>query len=183
MRCRARAKSLRTALLSLSAAALVLATATPIRADATRDAAVRDGNAMYEAFRDGDLDRFASYTYSGLIQVLGGKERMLELLRKGEADMAAEGYRFTSGHVAAPTEVLTAGPELHALLPLTQVLTAPGGELHVQGHLLGISADGGKTWTFIDTGRLTPENVRQVVPNFNPGLRLPGKAQARFIPK
>ena len=183
MRFRAGATSLRAALLPLAAAALLLATATSVGADPARDAAVRDGNSMYEAFRDGDLERFASYTYPGLINVLGGRARMLELLRKGQADMAAEGYRFTSGRVTTPAEVVTAGNELHALLPLTQILTAPGGELHVRGHLLGISADGGTTWTFIDTGRLTPENVRQVVPSFNPRLRLPGQAQSRFIRK
>jgi hypothetical protein len=117
------------------------------------EAAKHAGNAMYEAFRKGDLDGFASYTYPGLVKLLGGKEKMVALLKRGRADMEREGARFLSGAVAAPTEIVKAGTELHALLELNQVLAVPGGELHIAGHLLGISGDGGKTWA-----SSTPQN-------------------------
>jgi hypothetical protein len=164
-------------------AILVAAGELGAQANASAAAAMRDGNAMYEAFRRGDLERFASYTYPGLLEALGGKEHMIGLLEEGRAKMAAEGFSFTAGQVGAPLKIVEAGAELHALLPLVQTLTAPGGELQVKGHLLGISADAGKTWTFIDTERLTPDNVRQLVPSFNPALELPGKAKPRFVPK
>ena len=150
---------------------------------AAAQAAVRDGNDMYEAFRRGDLERFASYTYRGLLEALGGKDRMIGVLEQGRAEMTAQGYTFVAGRVGPPITMVPAGAELHALLPLTQTLTAPGGELEVRGHLLGISADAGKSWTFIDAERLTPDNVRQVVPSYNPALKLPGKATTRFTPK
>lgn len=147
------------------------------------EAAQRDGNAMYEAFRVGRLDDFATYTYPGLLKLMGGKKKMIALLEKGRADMEKQGFRFVSGVVAAPIALVEAGTELHALLPLNQVLTAPGGALHAAGHLLGISSDGGKTWTFIDAANLTPETVRQVLPNFNPQLKLPRNSEPKFIPK
>jgi hypothetical protein len=164
-------------------ASVVAAGELGAQGNASADAAMRDGNAMYEAFRQGDLPRFVSYTYPGLLKALGGTKRVVELLEEGRAKMATEGFSFTAGRVGAPVTMVKAGAELHALLPLTQRLTAPGGELQVQGHLLGISADGGKSWTFIDTERLTPDNVRQVVPGFNSALALPGKATKRFVPK
>ena len=147
------------------------------------EAATRDGNAMYEAFRKGHLEEFVSYTYPALVEQMGGKEEMIADLKKGRADMADNGFRFVSGTVAPPIQIVQAGSQLHAVLPLRQILAAPRGELHVAGHLLGVSSDGGKTWTFIDTVEMTPDNVRQVLPDFNPELELPPKTEPQFVPK
>jgi len=146
------------------------------------EAARRDGKAMYDAFRKGRLDEFASYTYPGLIKQAGGKKKMIEVLEKGLADMAREGFRFVSGVVSPPIQIVKAGSEIHALLPLEQVMSAPGGQLNLAGHLIGISADGGKTWTFIDSGKLTAGNIRQILPNYNPELKLPPKTEPKFVP-
>jgi hypothetical protein len=48
--------------------------------------------------------------------------------------------------------------------------------------VLGISSDGA-AWTFIDTGNLTPETVRELLPKFNPELKLPPKTEPKFVPK
>jgi hypothetical protein len=147
------------------------------------EAARRDANAMYDAFRRGKLDEFAAYTYPGLLKMAGGKQKMVEMLEKGLADMAKEGFRFVSGVVSPPTQVVKAGAELHALLPMKQVMSAPGGELNLASHLLGISSDGGKTWTFIDSAKLTPANVREILPIYNPELKLPPRTEPKFVPK
>ena len=137
---------------------------------------------MYDAFRKGRLDAFVSYTYPAVVKQMGGKEKMIALLQKGRADMEKEGFRFVSGGVASPVQIVKAGAEIHALLPLTQVLAAPGGELHLTGHVLGISSDGA-AWTFIDSGNLTPDTVRELLPKFNPELKLPPKTEPKFVPK
>jgi hypothetical protein len=46
-----------------------------------------------------------------------------------------------------------------------------------------LRSDGGKTWTFTDAEKLTAENVRQVFPNYNPRLKLPGKVEPKFVPR
>jgi hypothetical protein len=158
----------------------------PLAADvarAAKDAAKRDGDAMYQAFQKGDLERFAAYTYPGIFKLLGGKQKMIALVKKGLSDMAADGVRFKSAAVGAPTQLVAVGTELHAMLPLKQVMTAPGGEVHVDGYLLGVSSDGGKTWTFIDADKLTADNVRQVLPNYDPRLEIPPKKEPKFVPK
>lgn len=147
------------------------------------EAASRDGNAMYEAFRKGHLEEFVSYTYPALVEQMGGKQEMIAHLKKGRADLADQGYRFVSCEVAAPIQIVQAGTAFHAVLPLTQVLAVPKGKLHVAGHLLGVSSDAGKTWTFMDTVEMTPESVRQVLPDFNPELKLPPKTEPKFVPK
>jgi hypothetical protein len=158
----------------------------PLAADvarAAKDAAKRDGNAMYQAFHAGDLERFAAYTYPGLFKMFGGKEKMIAVVKQGISDMAAKGFVFKSAVVGAPTQLVADGDQLQAMLPLNHVMTAPGGELHLEGHMLGVSSDGGKTWTFIDAENLTAENVRQVLRSYDPRLKLPGKQETKFVPK
>ncbi len=176
-------RSGRAALLLLGLQGLLPARAWAASPAETAEAARREGGAMYEALRLGRLEAFAGYTYPGVVKQMGGKAEMVAVLRKGIADMADQGFRFVSGKVSPPVQIVKAGKEVHALLPMAQVLSAPGGELHLSGHLLGVSADGGKTWTFIDTAKLTPEEVREVLPTFNTELKLPRKTDPKFIPK
>jgi hypothetical protein len=38
---------------------------------------------------------------------------------------------------------------------------------------LGISSDDGKSWTFLDLNNSSTDKVKQILPNFNPDLKLP----------
>jgi hypothetical protein len=62
------------------------------------------------------------------------------------------------------------------------VMKTRQGDLHADSHLLGISGDQGKSWTFIDTAKLDAHNVRKVLPGYNPELKLPPKKQPRLVP-
>jgi hypothetical protein len=131
---------------------------------AAKEAARRDGRAMYDAFYSGDLERYASYTDPGLLKLIGGKQKIIANIEKERPKMAAEGFHFLSAEVGEVTQLVDAGGELQVMLPLNQVMTALVGEVHLSGYLLGVSRDGGKTWTFIDAEKLTSENVRLVLP-------------------
>ena len=99
--------------------------------------------------------------------------------------MKTEGLRIVSVSAGTPLAIVKAGDELHAILPQEQVLDVPAkhGELRAPGHLLGVSRDGGKTWKFLDAAGLTPETVRQYLPNYNPKLTLPPRAEPKFFAK
>ena len=142
----------------------------------------RDAQASFDAFLKGDVEKFASFMYPGAVKLLGGKEKMVAMLRRGLEDMKAQGTRFKSANASEPEHVVIAGQDLLTIVPVKQVMIVPDGELHISSHLLGISSDNGKSWTFVDTVKLTPENVRSVVPHFNPDLKLPPKQQPTLVP-
>ena len=156
---------------------------TAAAARVAKEAARRDATAMYVAFLDGDLDRYASYAYPGLLKLFGGKLKLIATIEKERPSMEAKGLRIESAEVGAVTQLVETKSELQAILPLTQVMTVPGGEVHMPGSLLGISEDRGKTWTFMDSSKLTSENVRQVLPTYDPRLKLPGPKEPKFIRK
>ena len=55
--------------------------------------------------------------------------------------------------------------------------------MHAESFLFGVSDDGGKKWTFIDTAKLTPENVHQIVPIYDARLKLPKKKEPVLVRK
>ena len=138
---------------------------------------------MYDAFVKGDLDSFVRYTYPPLVEKMGGTEAMIATIKGGMAGMERDGLALKSATIEMPVQVVEAGEELHALLPMSLTMTAPGGELHAPSHLLGISADKGATWTFIDAGPLTSQHIAELLPSYNPALVLPPKQKPTFVPK
>jgi len=156
---------------------------TASAARAAKKAARRDASAMYDAFLSGDLERYASYTDPGLLKLLGGKEKLIATIEAGRPKMAANGIGFKSHEIGEVTQLVDAGGELQAMLPRDQLMTMRGGEVHLLGYLLGVSRNGGKTWTFMDAEKVTSENVRMVLPTYDPRLKLPGPVEPRFVPK
>jgi hypothetical protein len=156
---------------------------TASAARAAKKAARRDASAMYDAFLSGDLERYASYTYPGLLKLFGGKQKLIATIEAGRPKMAAQGISLKSHEIGEVTQLVDAGGELQAMLPRDQLMTMPGGEVHLLGYLLGVSRDGGKTWTFMDAEKVTPENIRMVLPTYDPRLKLPGRMEPKFIPR
>ncbi len=66
-------------------------------------------------------------------------------------------------------------------MPQTVFMKVPNGKMKQESHLLAISKDNGVYWYFIDTVKLTDENVKSVLPNFNSDLKIPAKKEAVFI--
>jgi len=148
-----------------------------------RENARRDATAMYDAFVSGDFATFVRYTSPKIVEKAGGSAALVAVVKKGATEMERAGSAPKSATIQPPTQVVAAGDEFHAILPMALVLSAPGGELRVASHLLGVSADKGATWTFIDPTPLTDETVKEVLPNYNPALKLPAKTEPTFVPK
>jgi hypothetical protein len=146
-------------------------------------AAKRDATVMYEAFLQSDLDTYAKYMYPRIVKLMGGKDHVIDAVRKVTATMEEQSSFLQSVAVDAPAQVYPAGAELHALLPMTMVSKTPKGELHLYTYLLGVSADKGKSWTFIDASKLSEDNVRKLFPDFNPALKFPAKRKPRLVEK
>jgi hypothetical protein len=93
------------------------------------EAAKRSAEEMYQAFRRGDLEAFAKFTHPKVIAMMGGTQPMIAVIEKEMASAHKEGFSVLSVAVAAPVQMVKAGSEPHAILPMKMVLKAPGGEL------------------------------------------------------
>jgi hypothetical protein len=147
-------------------------------------AAKRDANARNLAELTEDFDTFVRYTHPAVVQSLGGRDKFIGWLRKVSASRRAEGYRIVESSAAEPLQIVKAGDELHAVLPLKHVtVREKHGELHSPGYLLGVSDDGGRTWKFINGSALTEKDLRNLLPNYNRKLKLPAHKPSTYVPK
>jgi len=136
------------------------------------------GNAMI----DNNYSVLIDYTYPKLVKLMGGKEKMLQYLKTGVQQMKSSGFRFKNAIIGSPGRFYTAGSEIHCLIPETLDIKTPKGTLVTNAHLLAISQDNGKSWTFVDISERTMATVKQLFPNFNHDLKIPKDTEPIFTP-
>jgi hypothetical protein len=147
-----------------------------LAADADPEQAVREqARAACDAFVRGDLDKFAGLTHPKLVQTMGGRERTIELLKSGQKEMNARGIRLLSASLQPQVQLAQGGDEWFAVVPYQLEMGVPEGRALVKTWLLGVSADQGKSWTFVDGGKLNVDGVKRLFPDFPAKLSIPAK--------
>lgn len=127
---------------------------------------------MANAFFKGDLNTLMDYTYPKVLARSGGKAKMMASIKKGLEEMKAAGTSFRSVTLGSVSKVYKAGTELHCTIPQHSSMNVPGGYVTSTSPLMGISGDGGKTWTFISAGNMGKAELKQLFPKFNHDLVL-----------
>lgn len=121
----------------------------------------------------GDYPTLVKHTYPKVVEMMGGGEKMIAMVKRGRADLEAQGIKIDTSMVRDPSATVKAGDEIHCLIPQTVILNIPNGKVRSENYLIGISQDGGKHWYFIDTAQITMANVKDVLPNYNMDLIIP----------
>jgi hypothetical protein len=141
------------------------------------------------ALTSGNYARLVELTYPKVVEMIGGRDKMIETLRRGSEDMKAHGSAILGAEVSEPKEVVTAGDKQFAIVPMTVRVQVPDGTLRSKGFLIAVSEDRGKTWTFVDGAGLVrepgkeKEKLAQILPDFPPQLSLPAREQPVLEPK
>lgn len=162
-----------TLFLSLS---FSIATAQNKFADAINAA----GSELAQAMVSKDYEILADYTYPKIIEMMGGRKRMITIVGSGMERMADQGLRFSKVEIGAPEEIFQAGSEIHCLVPQKTVMTNGSGTATNNSYLLAISNTNGERWYFLDIAQLTNENAKELFPEFNSNLKIPAKTPPIF---
>ncbi|HWS89256.1 MAG TPA: hypothetical protein VN282_19945 [Pyrinomonadaceae bacterium] len=125
------------------------------------------------AFLEGDYERLADYTYPKLVELIGGREKLIEVVRKSVEGMKAEGLQPLSSAPSAPTQVLRAGRQTYAIVPLKFKMRAPGQVLVSDSFMIAVSDDGGKNWKFLSGASVDEARLKILLPDAAGKLKLP----------
>jgi hypothetical protein len=86
--------------------------------------------------------------------------------------------------VEPPTQVVKVGKTgFQALLLTALIVSTPRGDMKLPTYLVGISEDAGKTWKFIDTGKVGNERLTKFFPALSPDLKVPPKPAPEMLKK
>ena len=125
------------------------------------------------AFIEGNFERLADCTLPKLVELIGGREKMLEVVRKDVEEMKAEGFEPLSSVPAAPTQVLRVGSRTYAILPLKFRMRTPKEILVSDSFMIGVSGDGGQNWKFLSGSSIDEARLGLLLPEAAGKLRLP----------
>ena len=120
-----------------------------------------------------DFARFLDLTYSKVIEMSGGREQMTASINKELSQMEAEGVVLLSSTTGGPTQFVHDTGSIFAVLPVTLKIKAQTGVFQSEGSMIGISADGGANWTFIDASGKDQKELSSLLPNVISKLSLP----------
>ncbi len=126
-----------------------------------------------KALQTGEYNQFIEFTYPKLVELIGGKVKMIALLEKGMKGMKADGFELTAVAVQEPREVVKFGSQRFVIVPYFLTVKAPNGKITSETFLLGVADSLNAIWTFVDGQNLNDAAMKQLFPNVYGKLKLP----------
>jgi len=152
--------------------------ATQSRADDKIDVAkaVEQAKSVAKAVLDEDYAKVAELTHPKVVEIMGGKEKMVEQTKTIMKTLKDMGIAIKSHNVGKPGEPVIDGKSTYLIIPTTMELSANGMKIVTESYLLGLSTDSGKSWVFVDGAGMDQKKVKdEVFPKLPDGLTLPKK--------
>ena len=144
---------------------------------AIKQAAMEMGNALVK--KDGEL--FLSYMHPSMIRLAGGKTQLRLMADSAFKVVEQVGGRVSRISFGNPSPVLQFKNTLQAVISQQMFLTTLLGNAELSSALIAISADTGKTWTFIDTNLFNISQIKSAMPDISPELVIPKAAPPKFM--
>jgi hypothetical protein len=129
---------------------------------------------LEEAISRKDYTKMVDLTYPKLVDLLGGREKMLAEMSNQMKSMEAEGVELLSTVPSPPTQFVHESNGIYAVVPVTTKIKAKDGMFQTEGSLIAISNDGGTSWTFIDATGKDQTELKKLLPHLDK-LNLPAE--------
>lgn len=105
-----------------------------------------------DALIAGNYEKMADLTYPALVELLGGKAKMVAGLKQEMNEGSVENFRILSMPADEPKRVVKSHDHLLAVVPVTMRVKMLDGVYAQRISYLGVSQDGGQNWTFVNGG-------------------------------
>jgi hypothetical protein len=126
-----------------------------------------------DAFTKKDYLKVLELTYPKVVETGGGREKMMATMQDEIKGMETEGVVLLSTTPSPPINFVHEAGSIYAVVPITVKIKAQDGIYQTEGTLIGISADGGSSWTFIDAAGEDEKKLRMLLPSTLEKLKLP----------
>lgn len=101
-----------------------------------------------QTLANGNYERLADLTHPKVLEMTGGREKMISVSREFMDSSKKQGIEIVSTTVGEPNESVKIGDDLFATVPFAIVLKTPKGSFRQQSTVVGISSDNGANWKF-----------------------------------
>ena len=122
----------------------------------------------------GDYGKVADLTHPKVIEMAGGRQKMIAAMEAGTKEMKAKGLEISSCQIGVPSDPVKSESDLFVVVPFELEMKVPGGKARQGSFVIGVSGDMGKSWVFVN-GDVDVNQLKQVLPTLPNGLKLPEK--------
>ena len=144
-----------------------------------RDEATKMSNALL----GNDHETYVAYIFPAVVEMMGGKDKMTQVLQEGNLRMKMQGGSFESVEVGLPGPVSEVHGKLYALVPQIIKMRVSQGTLVTEGHLMAISEDQGHRWYFTDTAPLVDDQkLAMIFPELVGKIKIPPRKPPTLRP-
>ena len=141
----------------------------PTREEGCRNAAKACGDAVMSRRNEQVIDCMPGEA----LAFYGGRAAVLAALIRGTGQMADKGISIENVELGVPSKLVPAKDKLFAVVPQSVTMKGPAGRLRTHTFLVGVSADGGGSWKFVNGAALTREKLAKMFPMVPDEFTLP----------
>jgi len=129
------------------------------------------------AFINGDMDKMLDLTYPKLIELGGGREKVMAALESELKEMRELGMKIIAHTVGEPEPSVRVGAKLVAIVPTALKTELDGSVIEQKSFWLAVSTDEGKSWRFLDGSSLNTDTLKLLLPEAVDKIKLPRVVQ------
>ncbi len=127
----------------------------------------KQGSAHLQAACKLDAEKFIETVHPAAIKKVGGRKKMLEILRDVHKKLAEIGWKDVKSVVGTPKQITVTKGEVFGILPFTMTYKLRDKFYKGQLYKLGVSENNGKTWKFV---RIPATDARKQLEELFPKL-------------
>ncbi|GAA3591583.1 hypothetical protein Q4Q39_05110 [Flavivirga amylovorans] len=136
--------------------------------------ALRDAKTASQATLKMDFDKLLDYTYPSILELMGGKEKAIELLKSTFNTMKESGFVFEKAEILGVSDVVFEDDQYRCYIEGFNQMVMSGKRMKSKSYLFGIYNSEAKFWYFMEAKQLKNEAMMNLVfPNFKTSLKIP----------
>ncbi|TJY34795.1 hypothetical protein [Pontimicrobium aquaticum] len=136
--------------------------------------ALKDAKATSHATLKFDFETVLKHTYPGVVTLMGGKEKAMDLLESTFNSMAQDGFVFEKAEIVGVSDIVYEQDEYRCYIESYNQMIMNNLRIKSKGYLLGIYDTNLKYWYFIEAKQLKNNALMdQVFPSFKTSLVIP----------
>ena len=128
-------------------------------------------DSLIALFKRKDWNNYVNYMHPSVVEMIGGKEKFVSILQ--QSMKALESAKFDAFKNGRVLQITRANGQYQCVIESFMQMTLNGVIISGSSYDLAFSKDG-ESWFFLRIDQsLTPETIKQLVPELSPDLKLP----------
>ncbi|MDP5082351.1 MAG: hypothetical protein NWP87_06825 [Winogradskyella sp.] len=140
----------------------------------TKESALMDAKTTSKATLSLDFETLLHHTLPKVVDLMGGKDAALTLLKSSFSSMKTQGFVFEKADILSASEVVKEQGQYRCIIEGYNQMKMSSQRIKSKSYLLGIYNEADKFWWFIEAKQLKNKDMLdQVLPNFETRLEIP----------